>query len=29
VADELAPDWHTVKALDKQYMEAQLKGAIW
>ena len=25
VAEELALDWHTVKALDKQYMEAQLK----
>src|SRR5271165_2257105 len=27
VADELALDWHTVKALDQQYMEAQLKRA--
>ena len=27
VAKELALDWHTVKALDKQYMEAQLKRA--
>ena len=27
VAAELALDWHTVKALDKQYMEAQLKRA--
>ena len=25
VAEELALDWHTVKALDMQYMEAQLK----
>src|ERR1700681_252157 len=25
VAKDLALDWHTVKALDKQYMEAQLK----
>src|SRR5258705_3022928 len=25
VAKELALDWHTVKTLDKQYMEAQLK----
>src|SRR5467141_2849443 len=25
VAEELALDWHTVKALDQQYMEAQLK----
>jgi transposase len=27
VAKELALDWHTVKALEKQYMEAQLKRA--
>ena len=27
VAEELALDWHTVKALDQQYMEAQLKRA--
>ena len=27
VAVELALDWHTVKALDMQYMEAQLKRA--
>jgi transposase len=27
VAKELALDWHTVKALDKQYMEAQLARA--
>src|SRR5271167_1285780 len=27
VAKELALDWHTVKALDMQYMEAQLKRA--
>src|ERR1700704_1828623 len=27
VAEELALDWHTVKALDMQYMEAQLKRA--
>ena len=27
VAAELALDWHTVKALDMQYMEAQLKRA--
>src|SRR3954447_1152697 len=27
VAQELALDWHTVKALDMQYMEAQLKRA--
>ena len=25
VAKDLALDWHTVKALDKQYMESQLK----
>src|SRR5450755_2682887 len=25
VAKDLALDWHTVKALDQQYMEAQLK----
>ena len=25
VAKDLALDWHTVKALDKQYMEAQLE----
>jgi transposase len=25
VAEELPLDWHTVKALDMQYMEAQLK----
>ena len=25
VAEELALDWHTVKALEMQYMEAQLK----
>jgi hypothetical protein len=25
VARDLALDWHTVKALDKQYMESQLK----
>jgi transposase len=25
VAKELALDWHTVKTLDQQYMEAQLK----
>ena len=25
VAEELALDWHTVKALDMQYMEAQLE----
>jgi len=27
VAKELALDWHTVKALEMQYMEAQLAGA--
>ena len=27
VAAELKLDWHTVKALDQQYMEAQLKHA--
>jgi transposase len=27
VAQELALDWHTVKTLDQQYMEAQLKRA--
>ena len=27
VADELALDWHTVKSLDMQYMQAQLKRA--
>ena len=27
VAEELALDWHSVKALDMQYMEAQLKRA--
>jgi len=27
VAEELALDWHTVKALDTQYMQAQLKRA--
>jgi transposase len=27
VAAELKLDWHTVKALDQQYMEAQLKRA--
>jgi transposase len=27
VAEELALDWHTVKALDKQYMEAQFERA--
>ena len=27
VAAELALDWHTVKVLDMQYMEAQLKRA--
>jgi transposase len=27
VAEELALDWHTVKAQDKQYMEAQLERA--
>jgi len=27
VAEELALDWHTVKALDMQYMQAQLKRA--
>jgi transposase len=27
VAEELALDWHTVKVLDMQYMEAQLKRA--
>jgi hypothetical protein len=29
VAEELALDWHTVKALDMQYMQAQLKRAAW
>jgi transposase len=27
VAAELKLDWHTVKTLDQQYMEAQLKRA--
>jgi transposase len=27
VAEELALDWHTVKALEKQYMQAQLERA--
>jgi transposase len=27
VAEELKLDWHTVKALDRRYMEAQLKRA--